>query len=92
DIALADGAVVTLGGKIVKNVAGYDALKLLCGSMGAYAVILTVTLRTVLGTDIPSGGAAAFEPGFEPDEYHIRLKKAFDPRNLLNPWIYRGRV
>ncbi|MBU2573598.1 MAG: FAD-binding oxidoreductase, partial [Elusimicrobia bacterium] len=47
DIALADGAVVTLGGKIVKNVAGYDALKLLCGSMGAYAVILTVTLRTV---------------------------------------------
>ncbi|MBI4801383.1 MAG: FAD-binding protein [Elusimicrobia bacterium] len=91
DIALADGAVLTLGGKIVKNVAGYDALKLLCGSLGAYAVILTVTLKTALRSHSACGGTAGSESGFEPDEYHCRLKKAFDPRNLLNPWMY-GRV
>ncbi len=87
DVALADGSVLSLGGKTVKNVAGYDAMKIFCGSMGAYGVILTVTLRTTLGAaphEAVKDRAAAFEPG----EHHRRLKKAVDPGNLLNPWIY----
>ena len=87
DVALADGSVLTLGGKTVKNVAGYDAMKIFCGSMGAYGVILTVTLRTALGA-VHREAAKRPDTPFEPDEYHRRLKKAVDPGNLLNPWVY----
>ncbi len=87
DVALADGSVLSLGGKTVKNVAGYDAMKIFCGAMGAYGVILTVTLRTALRSGPRKAEAGAAAP-FEPDEYHRRLKKAVDPRNLLNPWVY----
>jgi len=88
DVAMADGSVLSFGGKTVKNVAGYDALKLFCGSLGAYGVILTVTLRTALDSGPQQGPAKNVRNQFRPDEYHRRLKKAFDPGNLLNPWIY----
>ncbi|MFN2451313.1 MAG: FAD-binding oxidoreductase [Candidatus Dormibacteria bacterium] len=42
---LADGTVGTSGGKVVKNVAGYDIAKLLTGSLGTLAVITQVALR-----------------------------------------------
>ncbi len=42
---LSSGAVLTLGGKTVKNVTGYDLPLLLCGSEGTLAVITQVTLR-----------------------------------------------
>ena len=40
-----DGTVAKAGGKVVKNVAGYDLSKLLCGSYGSLAVITEVTVR-----------------------------------------------
>jgi glycolate oxidase FAD binding subunit len=42
---LADGTVGHSGGKVVKNVAGYDLAKLLIGSLGTLAVITEVSLR-----------------------------------------------
>jgi glycolate oxidase FAD binding subunit len=42
---LADGTVGHSGGKVVKNVAGYDIAKLLIGSLGTLAVITEVSLR-----------------------------------------------
>ncbi|HEV7680212.1 MAG TPA: FAD-binding oxidoreductase [Candidatus Dormibacteraeota bacterium] len=42
---LADGTVGHSGGKVVKNVAGYDVAKLLIGSLGTLAVITEVSLR-----------------------------------------------
>jgi glycolate oxidase FAD binding subunit len=44
-LVLADGTVVNAGGKVVKNVAGYDLGKLVCGSHGRLAFIGRVSLR-----------------------------------------------
>lgn len=41
----ADGTVATSGGRVVKNVAGYDLGKLLCGSYGTLGVLVEATLR-----------------------------------------------
>lgn len=48
----ADGAISHAGGRVVKNVAGYDLMKLLTGSYGTLGIITEVTLRLypVLGT------------------------------------------
>jgi glycolate oxidase FAD binding subunit len=42
---LADGTIAKTGGKVVKNVAGYDLDKLLVGSLGTLAVVVEVALR-----------------------------------------------
>jgi len=44
-LVLADGTVTNAGGKVVKNVAGYDLGKLVCGSRGTLALIARVSLR-----------------------------------------------
>ncbi len=41
----ADGEAVKAGGKVVKNVAGYDLMKLLTGSYGSLAIITELTFR-----------------------------------------------
>lgn len=43
--ALADGELARTGGKVIKNVAGYDLAKLMCGSLGTLALLVDVTLR-----------------------------------------------
>lgn len=43
----ADGTAARAGGKVVKNVAGYDLMRLLTGSWGSLALITEVTLRTL---------------------------------------------
>ena len=44
-VVLADGTIASAGGKVVKNVAGYDLGKLLCGSEGRLGLIARVSLR-----------------------------------------------
>ena len=44
-VALADGTIARSGGTVIKNVAGYDVAKLLCGSFGTLGVILSVNVR-----------------------------------------------
>ena len=44
-LVLADGTIANAGGKVVKNVAGYDLARLLCGSRGRLALIARASLR-----------------------------------------------
>ncbi len=63
----ADGVVAKAGGRVVKNVAGYDFGKLLTGSYGTLGVITEVALRChplprthrVAGIEVPDGEVAA---------------------------------
>lgn len=44
-VALSDGTIARTGGKVIKNVAGYDLAKLFSGSFGTLGLILSVNVR-----------------------------------------------
>ena len=44
-VALSDGTIARAGGKVIKNVAGYDLSKLMTGSFGTLGLIVQVALR-----------------------------------------------
>ena len=57
-LALSDGTVAHAGGRVVKNVAGYDLNKLFIGSLGTLGVIAECTFK-VLPRPVASGGLRA---------------------------------
>ena len=44
-LVLADGTIASAGGKVVKNVAGYDLARLMCGSEGRLALIARASFK-----------------------------------------------
>jgi glycolate oxidase FAD binding subunit len=66
-LVLADGTIAKTGGKVVKNVAGYDLHKLMTGSYGTLALIADVNFRlhpieeSVRTWSANAGGASQFE-------------------------------
>ena len=58
-VVLPDGTVASSGGKVVKNVAGYDLGKLLCGSEGRLGRIVRLSLRL---HPVPEAGANVVAP------------------------------
>jgi len=78
-VALATGERTTCGGRVVKNVTGYDLMKLHCGAFGTLGVIEAAWLRLrplpeetrVLCAWLPEG-----EPGFAPGLAAARLGSA----------------
>jgi glycolate oxidase FAD binding subunit len=59
-VVLASGEIVKAGGKVVKNVAGYDMCKLFTGSLGTLGIIAEVTLRVA---PIPAHSATVIAIG-----------------------------
>jgi glycolate oxidase FAD binding subunit len=59
-VVLASGERIKAGGKVVKNVAGYDMCKLFVGSLGTLGIITEVTLRMA---PIPENAATLIASG-----------------------------
>jgi glycolate oxidase FAD binding subunit len=57
--ALADGTLAKGGGRVVKNVAGFDMMKLMIGSMGTLAMLLELNLKLL---PLPKTRATALIP------------------------------
>ena len=47
EMVLANGELVTFGGKSVKNVAGYDLTKLICGAEGTLGIITKILVKLI---------------------------------------------
>ncbi len=63
-VALSDGTIAQSGGKVIKNVAGYDLAKLFAGSFGTLGLILSVNVRL---HPVPDGTATAFGADGDPE-------------------------
>lgn len=87
EFILPDGTFIRLGGKYIKNSAGYDIIRFLSGSQGFYAAITALTIRvfTVKPAARPQRDFAPFVPSKE----HLRLKKVFDENNIFNKFMIR---
>ncbi len=83
---LSTGEVVELGGKVVKNVAGYDLSRLLLGTWGTFAVILEATFK-LHARSWPAKPAAEARPPRSWSPWALRARAAFDPEGRLNPWL-----
>lgn len=47
EVVLPSGQIITCGGKLVKNVTGYDLIQLLIGSEGTLAIVTKIILRLI---------------------------------------------
>jgi glycolate oxidase FAD binding subunit len=94
------GDIVRPGGRVVKNVAGFDLTRLLVGSWGTLGVITEVTVRVRARARGANDDAAyAHMRRVMPSPYGHRtpvvtvpalsrtIKETFDPHNVLNPGI-----
>jgi glycolate oxidase subunit GlcD len=83
-LLLSSGDVVELGGKVVKNVAGYDVPRLVLGSWGTFGVILEATFKLHMRpVDVPSSLPSAAPAKF--GSWALKARSAFDPDGRMNP-------
>ncbi len=85
-IVLADGAIARTGGKVVKNVAGYDLHKLMTGSFGTLGVIAEVNFRLHPREDQPKSWTvlAGRSPGNDAMAFSEPLRALMDSQMVLS--------
>ncbi len=98
-VVLGTGDVIHAGGRVVKNVAGFDLTRLMIGAWGTLGVITEITFR-VRSRAMRKDSMAHMRRPF-PASYGFRepiivnprlsaaLKQRFDPAGILNPGIMR---
>jgi glycolate oxidase FAD binding subunit len=69
----ADGTVARGGGKVVKNVAGFDLPKLACGSLGTLGLIAGATFRL---HPLPEASETVVVPGISAEEVVATVARA----------------
>ena len=77
---------VKVGGKYVKNAAGYDLIHFMAGSKGAFGAPLMFTLRLL--PYLPK--TTLVNTTLEINEPLIKLKQVFDKNNIFRPEIFKG--
>jgi glycolate oxidase FAD binding subunit len=91
-IVLADGSIANAGGKVVKNVAGYDLAKLLCGSRGRLGLIVRLSVRL---HPLPRKAATVVADVDDPDDASARVA-ALAGSSAVVPWavdlLWPGRL
>ncbi|MBO7190822.1 MAG: FAD-binding protein [Elusimicrobiaceae bacterium] len=78
---LPNGSCVRYGGKLTKNAAGYNLLRLFAGAQGAWGVVTELTFKIYAVKPAPLT-ANPFVP-LRQNELYKRMKKELDPKNLL---------
>ncbi len=97
-VVTGNGNIIHPGGRVVKNVAGFDLTRLMIGAWGTLGVITQVALRVFARTSSSHGFEhmrrrvpAEYgyrEPVFTHPKIARALKARFDPYSLLNPGIF----
>lgn len=90
-VALSDGTVARSGGRVIKNVAGYDLAKLFSGSFGTLGLVLQVAIRL---HPLPTSRLTAVGATEDPEAIQLGARElARAPLELdsLDVWWSRGR-
>jgi glycolate oxidase FAD binding subunit len=95
-VVLADGTVARAGGKVVKNVAGYDLAKLFCGSFGTLGLVAEVIFRL---HPVPAAASVVTFRAEAPERVgqavQRLLRSALEPSAIelqLDEWGWPGRL
>ncbi|HET8787256.1 MAG TPA: FAD-binding oxidoreductase [Actinomycetes bacterium] len=95
-VVLADGTVARAGGKVVKNVAGYDLAKLVCGSFGTLGLVAEVIFRL---HPVPAAASVVTFRAEAPERVgqavQRLLRSALEPSAIelqLDEWGWPGRL